>query len=154
MSSPAEAARGLLETNRYVVLATVDAGGAPWATPVWFAHDGLDVLLWVSPPDSRHSRALAADPRLAVTVFDSAVEPGHGTAFYGRGRAALCPDADLADRVAVYSERSVAQGIGPWDVARVSGDSRLRLYVAHLDEVSVLLDTDGPEQRLPVDPVR
>ena len=154
MSSPADAARGILETNRYVVLATVDAQGAPWATPVWFAHDGLAELLWVSPPDARHSRVLAAEPRLAVTVFDSGVEPGHGTAFYGRGRAAECPAADLAGRIALYSEHSVAQGIGPWDVARVSGDARLRLYVAHLDEVSVLLDTDGPEQRLPVEPVR
>ena len=150
MSTPAEAARRILETNRYVVLATVDAQGEPWATPVWFAHDGLDVLLWVSPPESRHSQALATEPRLAVTVFDSGVEPGHGTAFYGRGRAAECPEDDLADRVAVYSEQSVAQGIRPWTVADLSGDARLRLYVAHLDELSVLLDTEGPERRLPV----
>ena len=151
VSDPADAARRILEANRYVVLATVDAQGEPWATPVWFAHHGLDTLLWVSPPESRHSQALAAEPRVAATVFDSGVEPGHGTAFYGRGRAAECPAAELGDRIAVYSEQSVAQGIGPWDAGRVSGDARLRLYVAHLDEVSVLLDTDGPERRLPVD---
>jgi len=151
VTTPAEAARHILEANRYAVLATVDAQGEPWATPVWFAHDGLDVLLWLSPPESRHSQALAAQPRLAVTVFDSGVEPGHGTAFYGRGSAAECAEADLAGRVAVYSGQSVAQGIRPWDVADVSGEARLRLYVAHLDELSVLLDTDGPELRLPVE---
>ena len=38
VSDPADAARRILEANRYVVLATVDAQGEPWATPVWFAH--------------------------------------------------------------------------------------------------------------------
>ena len=92
--------------------------------------------------------------RYRLDVFDSGVEPGHGTAFYGRGRAAQCPEGDLADRVAAYSEQSVAQGIRRWTVADLSGDARLRLYVAHLDELSVLLDTEGPERRLPVEPRR
>jgi nitroimidazol reductase NimA-like FMN-containing flavoprotein (pyridoxamine 5'-phosphate oxidase superfamily) len=152
VNDPAAAARRILEANRYAVLATVDAGGEPWATPVWFAHRDLDVLLWVSSPDSRHSQALAAVPRLAVTVFDSGVEPGHGTAFYGRGRATECPEAELPDHVAAYSEQGVAQGLRAWSVADVSGAARHRLYVAELDELSVLLDDDGPERRIPVPP--
>ncbi len=150
MSESAGAAREILGRNRYVVLATADGDG-PWATPVWFAHRGLDQLLWVSRPDTRHSRALAADPRLAVTVFDGSVEPGRGTAFYGRGRAAVCADADLDAHLATYSSASEGQGLGPWGRERVTGEAPFRLYVVELDEVSVLLDTDGPEQRLAVD---
>ena len=87
-----------------------------------------------------------------MTVFDSGVEPGHGTAFYGRGRAAECPEAELRRprRGLLGAERRPGDP-GRGTVADVSGDARLRLYVAHLDEVSVLLDTDGPERRLPVD---
>jgi len=149
---PADAARSLLEMNRYAVLATVDAQGDPWATPVWFAHRGLDVLLWVSSPGTRHSQALAAVPRLAVTVFDASVEPGHGSAFYGRGRAGECPTQDLEDHLAAYSKSAVAQGLRAWAVEDVSGGARHRLYVAELDELSVLLDEEGPERRVPIVP--
>ena len=152
MSDPADAARRILETNRYAVLATVDAKGDPWVTPVWFAHRGLDVLLWVSSPDTRHSQALAAMPRLAVTVFDAGVEPGHGTAFYGRGSAAECSSVDLEDHIATFSDLGVAQGLRGWAVEDVSGAARHRLYVAELDELSVLLDDAGPERRVPVVP--
>ena len=151
-AGPRDAARLILATNRYAVLATVDADGEPWVTPVWFAHRGLDVLLWVSSPGARHSQALAAVPQVAVTVFDSGVEPGHGTAFYGRGHAAECPEAELADHVAAYSDQGVAQGLRAWGVADVSGTARHRLYVARLRELSVLLDEDGPERRVPVEP--
>ena len=157
VSDPAgarDAARRILESNRYAVLATVDPAGEPWATPVWFAHRDLDVLLWVSSPDTRHSQALATEPRLAVTVFDSGVEPGHGTAFYGRGRATECPEPDLPDHLATFSEQGVAQGLRGWGVEDVSGAARHRLYVAHLDELSVLLDVDGPERRVPVEGAR
>jgi nitroimidazol reductase NimA-like FMN-containing flavoprotein (pyridoxamine 5'-phosphate oxidase superfamily) len=150
VDDPADAARRILEDNRYAVLATVDAAGEPWATPVWFAHRGLDVLLWVSSPDAQHSQALASVPRLAVTVFDSGVEPGHGTAFYGRGRAGACPEEELADHLATFSGQGVAQGLRAWGVEDVSGAARHRLYVAHLDELSVLLDVEGPERRVPI----
>jgi GNAT superfamily N-acetyltransferase len=31
-------ARGLIDANAYMTLATADADGRPWASPVWFAH--------------------------------------------------------------------------------------------------------------------
>jgi len=144
-------ARRLLAENRYVVLATVDTSGAPWASPVWFAHRGLDTLVWVSRPDAQHSQAIAAEPRLAVTVFDSTVAPGHGTAFYGRGRARRCSDDEVAEDLATFQAESARQGIGEWGVDRVSGSAPFRLYVAVLDEVSLLLDDGGPDVRVPVD---
>jgi hypothetical protein len=48
-------ARAVLDGTCYAVLATADAAGTPWATPVWFAPDGLDRLYWLSWPGSRHS---------------------------------------------------------------------------------------------------
>ena len=41
-------ARTVLDDTCYAVLATADADGAPWVTPVWFAHDDLDRLYWLS----------------------------------------------------------------------------------------------------------
>lgn len=151
MTDAATTARRILADNRYAVLATVDDDGRPWATPVWFSHRRTDLVAWVSAAGSRHSRALAQVPRVAVTVFDGTVEPGHGTAFYGRGDAGECSADELAGVLAVYSTESVRQGLGEWRLERVTGSARLRLYVAHLDEAWVLLDDDGPEERVPLD---
>jgi nitroimidazol reductase NimA-like FMN-containing flavoprotein (pyridoxamine 5'-phosphate oxidase superfamily) len=149
VTDPAEAARQILATNRYAVLATVDTSGEPWVTPVWFAHVGLDTVLWISSPETRHSQALSVRPPVAVTVFDSTVRPGDGTAFYGRGRAQECPADRLEELLVAYNERGAAQGLRAWGAAEVTGEGRFRLYVAELDELS-LLPGGGPDRRVPV----
>lgn len=72
----------LLGQSRYLVLATADREGRPWATPVFFAARGEDRLSWVSSPDSRHSRNLAERPDAAITVFDSHAPVGGAEALY------------------------------------------------------------------------
>lgn len=137
-------ARAVLDGNSYVVLATADAGGVPWASPVWFTHEGYRELYWVSAPDARHSRNLAARPGLAMVVFDSTVRPGGGQAVYLEGTAAQVTDpAEVERGMAVFSRGSVRAGIGAWGTDRVSGHARLRLYRAVVTEHSIL-DPDVP----------
>jgi pyridoxine/pyridoxamine 5'-phosphate oxidase len=81
-SDLAAAAREIVESNLYVTLATADAEGRPWASPVWFAHEGYRDFLWVSRPEARHSRNLAARPELALVIFDSPAAPRDATAVY------------------------------------------------------------------------
>ena len=45
-----------------MTIATADADGTPWVTPVWFAPDGPDGLLWVSDPE-RATRATSTRDR-------------------------------------------------------------------------------------------
>lgn len=94
MTDRAAVARILTE-NRYCVLATVDAGGRPWATPVFFARLGDDRLCWVSGPDARHSRNIAARSSVAVTVFDSTVEVGRAEAAYFDATASRVQAAEV-----------------------------------------------------------
>jgi uncharacterized protein YhbP (UPF0306 family) len=83
----------LLAANRYLVLATADEDGRPWATPVFFAPLDSHTLCWVSAPNSRHSRNIAARPGIAITVFDSTVEVGQGeAAYFDADAAAATPD--------------------------------------------------------------
>jgi hypothetical protein len=35
---PGMDAKEIIDANRYMTLATADAQGTPWASPVWFAH--------------------------------------------------------------------------------------------------------------------
>jgi uncharacterized protein YhbP (UPF0306 family) len=58
--------RAFLARRNVMTLATA-AGDDLWAASVFFAADGLD-LLFLSGPDSRHGRHLAARPWAAATV--------------------------------------------------------------------------------------
>lgn len=80
-------ARAPLDTNRNLVLGTVDAMGRPWTSPVHFAATGERELYWVSATDAQHSRNLAGRPQVSIVVFDSTVAPYHGRAVYAAGEA-------------------------------------------------------------------
>ena len=71
-------AREILDAGIYVVLATANADGLPWASPVWFAKDDYRELYWVSYPGARHSQNIEGRPEIAMIVFDSTVPPGTG----------------------------------------------------------------------------
>ena len=140
----------LLAGNRYVVIATADEDGTPWAAPVWFAPDGLERILWLSWPGSRHSRLIAVRPQVALTVFDSSRPSGEAAAFYAVGTAGECGEPLLDAALATYNRRSQEQGLDVFDCVDVTEPARLRLYVAEISEAWVL-DQDSPvDQRAPV----
>jgi hypothetical protein len=139
-----------LRPNRYVVLATSDGDGNPWATPVWFAPDGLDRLYWVSWPGSRHSLLIEQRPAVALTVFDSTVVPGQGAAFYATATARQVPDDELEMGLRTFNQRSLAQGLSEFARQDVTGQARLRLYVAEFSETWVLDQDADFDQRAPV----
>jgi hypothetical protein len=93
----------LLADNRYAVLGTADRHGRPWVTPVFYAARGADQLVWVSAPDSRHSRNLAERPEMAITVFDSHAPVGGAEALYLEAVAA--PDQDPGAALALLNAR-------------------------------------------------
>ncbi len=134
--------RAIVDENAYLTLATADAAGAPWASPVWFAHDDYVRFLWVSRPDARHSRNVAVRPEVGIVVFDSTVPVGAGRAAYVEATAEAVGDADLDGLIVVYSRRSEAQGAPPWTAADVVGDADHRLYVARASAHYVLTSGD------------
>ncbi len=143
-------ARSILDGTSYAVLATADADGTPWATPVWFAHDHLDRIYWLSWPGSRHSQLIEQRSDIALTVFDSTARPHEGTAFYATAHAGQCPEAQLAEGLRVVNRRSLGQGLDELSREQVTGKSRLRLYVAEIDEAWVLDQDADVDQRAPV----
>jgi hypothetical protein len=124
----AEAA-AILEATAYMTLATSDAQGIPWATPVWFAPDGERAVLWLSDPEARHSRNLHEQPRLAIVIFDSRVASSEAAAVYFEAVAEQAEDG-----IETFSEYSVIHGRGEWTAAEVTAPSPLRLYRASITE--------------------
>jgi uncharacterized protein YhbP (UPF0306 family) len=125
-------AREIIDGGRYMVLATADERGVPWASPVWYAPDGYRRFLWVSREDTRHSRNLAVRPQLSIVIFDSGAPIGTGEGVYMDAVAEQLGDAEEA--MDVFSRRSLAQGGRAWTVADVSPPAELRLYRATATE--------------------
>jgi nitroimidazol reductase NimA-like FMN-containing flavoprotein (pyridoxamine 5'-phosphate oxidase superfamily) len=137
-------AREILDSGSYVVLATADAHGVPWASPVWFATEDHTHLYWVSHPGAHHSHNIAVRPRIAMVVFDSTVAPGRGQGVYMTATAEQLSDpAAVEHGIALFSRQSLHDGGQEWGVESVTGGARLRLYRARTHQVWIL-DPDSP----------
>jgi nitroimidazol reductase NimA-like FMN-containing flavoprotein (pyridoxamine 5'-phosphate oxidase superfamily) len=146
-TSPPHIAHDLIADSRYMVLGTADAAGTPWVSPVWFAPVGLDEFVWVSRPDARHSRNIAARPEVSLVIFDSRVAPGEAQAVYVAALAAELSGTDLERGLEVFAARSAEQGLRAWTAADVRAPARHRLYRATARESFVL----GPgDERVPL----
>jgi hypothetical protein len=139
-------ARAIIDDGVFMTLATADADGVPWASPVWYAPDGYSELLWVSDPNARHSRNIAVRPQIAIVIFDSRQTPGDGMAVYMEARA----EQAGADGLEVFNARGAAQGLSEWGPEKVREPARHRLYRAVVSGHWVL--RDDIDERVPVSP--
>jgi uncharacterized protein YhbP (UPF0306 family) len=127
----------LLAEHRYLVLGTADAEGRPWATPVFFAADGHHRVLWVSAPDSRHSRNIAVRPDVAITIFDTDAPIGRAEALYLEATAEPVTGDTRAAALALLNTRLPAkQALGVDDLEPAGS---LRVYQAAITRHFVLI---------------
>jgi hypothetical protein len=145
----AEVARGIRDATMYMTLATADADGRPWASPVWFAPGSDDEFLWVSRPERRHSQNIAVRPEIALVIFDSTVPIGGGQALFVEATAGQLQGPELERGIAAFSRRSLEAGGTAWDASTVQEPSPFRLYRATATVQYVL---DEHENRVPVPP--
>lgn len=95
----------LLNANHYCVLATANAAGEPWATPVFFAARHDREVFWVSSPTSRHSRNIEVRPTIGVTIFDSTSPIGGAEALYLEAHASAVESSLHAEALDVLNTR-------------------------------------------------
>jgi nitroimidazol reductase NimA-like FMN-containing flavoprotein (pyridoxamine 5'-phosphate oxidase superfamily) len=153
-AATAAVARRIVDANRYMVLATADATGRPWASPVYFANSGYDEFFWVSSPEATHSRNIAARPQVGIVVFDSQVPIGTGQGVYMAALAEQVADAaELARGMEVFSRRSLAHGGVAWTPNDVQGEGEaaIRLYRATAADHWVLAKDGRPDHRIGVE---
>ena len=154
MSPTADQAHAIIDDHAYLVLGTSDAGGTPWASPVYFAVEGYRDFYWVSSPETTHSRNIGERPQVSIVVFDSRIPIGEGQAVYMHATAEEVPAQDLQRGIEIFSRRSVAHGVTGWDVDDVRPPAPFRLYRATASEYSMLAKDGAPDHRVPVDVAR
>jgi Pyridoxamine 5'-phosphate oxidase len=151
-------ARAIVDSNRYMTIATADATGRPWASPVYYASRAYTEFFWVSSPDALHSRNLATRPQVGIVVFDSRAPIGEGQAVYISAVAAELTGADLERGIQIFSDGSVKHGQRQWALDDVRPPAFHRLYRATASEQWILDPGDHPihgrtgDHRTPVRP--
>jgi PPOX class probable F420-dependent enzyme len=83
-----DAAIALLDGRNFAVLATVNPDGSPQTSVMWIGRDGND-LLFSTVEGRRKYRNMLRDPRVSVTVLDSANPYNYAEL---RGRVTITPD--------------------------------------------------------------
>jgi uncharacterized protein len=102
----ASLARRLLDSAMLCAIATVSPPGRAHVNTAYFAWSRDLDLVWLSEPDARHSRNLAANPTAAVAVYDSTQSWGgsdRGIQLFGSAREVRGSAARDAERV--YAKR-------------------------------------------------
>ena len=83
-----DSTRALVDDRNYAVLATVNPDGSPQTSVMWVGRDGDDLLLSTVEGRRKH-RNMVRDPRVSVTVIDSANPENYVEL---RGVASMTPD--------------------------------------------------------------
>jgi Pyridoxamine 5'-phosphate oxidase len=143
----AAAGREIVDAALYMVIATADPSGQPWASPVYFAHSGYREFFWVSRPEATHSINLRDRREVGIVIFDSSVPINRGQGVYISGVARELPAHETAEGIELFSRRTVGHGGEEWTVEDVREPAQLRLYQATAEAHYVL---DEHDQRVEV----
>jgi hypothetical protein len=144
-------ARRIIDAGLYMVLATADERGRPWASPVYFAMSGYTEFFWVSSPAATHSRNIALSPGIAIVIFDSQAPIGAGQGVYMTAEAQALTGTQIDRGIEVFSHRSLAHGGPAWSPDDVRGDAPIRLYRATASAHSILAKDGKPDHRILID---
>jgi pyridoxine/pyridoxamine 5'-phosphate oxidase len=144
MAEPQEhaIAREIVDGTLYMVLATADQSGLPWASPVYFAHRDYREFFWISEPEATHSVNLRDRREVGIVIFDSTVPINTGQGVYIAGVARELPAHETADGIDVFSRRSVSHGGEPVTAEDVTPPARHRLFQATAEAVYGLDEHD------------
>lgn len=137
-----EKARQIILENDYMTIGTADLDGTPWVSPVYFVFDQELNLIWVSNKDSRHSRLIKENPRVAIVIFDSKVQEGAGDAVYIEATAhEMSDEKEIEAGMKVRAMRESAEEFKVKNVSDVQGDNSWRMYQATPSKVYKLAET-------------
>jgi nitroimidazol reductase NimA-like FMN-containing flavoprotein (pyridoxamine 5'-phosphate oxidase superfamily) len=138
----ADMARAIIDANQYMTLATADAQGQPWASPVFYATADYAEFYWISAPEARHSGNLAQRPEISIVIFDSRAPEGTGQAVYLAATAEEVPDDDLDRALGVFPGPAERGPAPRYTREQLQFPAPYRLYRATVYEHSILCPRD------------
>lgn len=149
MGDWAEGLVDIIFKSSFMTLATADNDGLPWASPVEFVCDETLRFYWTSVIGARHSQNVRANPRAALSIYDSTQTPGvlAVQGLYAEGPVEELTPSDL---------EAVRPSITRWISWRDAGRTTPRAQVPNRDAVDSpwRFYRMSPTQLYGLDPVR
>jgi uncharacterized protein YhbP (UPF0306 family) len=94
---------GILFENKFMSLATADASGVPWISPLVYACDEKLRFYWVSAHEARHSVNVGSNARAALAIYDSRQKPNIKIqGFYAEGSVETLYEQELEQATRVF----------------------------------------------------
>lgn len=104
-------AQTVLNSNRYFVLATLDAQG-PWAAVLAYTTIAPNHLYFFSEKTSRHGQALLNGAKVAGVIYDSHCTPEVAESLQFSGKGELAHNyADISKVLGTTSEEQIQQAL-------------------------------------------
>ncbi len=136
--------------SSFMTLATADRDGLPWVSPVEFVCDEELRFVWTSVIGARHSQNIRANPRAALSIYDSTQTPGVLGAV--QGLYAEGPVEELTPPDLEALRPSLAKWISWRDAGRTT--PRTQLPDRDASESSWRFYRVNPTQMFALDPVQ
>lgn len=119
----------ILFSESYAALATVDADGATWSTPLVFTLNEAREVIWASASESLHSMNLGSSTLVGASIYDSGQPQNSPQGVYLQGTALEVPVGELDQAVAdfyrwrypdpaMFAERARPASEFQWDSPR------------------------------------
>lgn len=89
--------------SKFLSLATADAKGRPWVSPLVYGCDEQLRFYWASARDARHSVNVSANPCAALAIYDSRQIPNIAIqGFYAEGPVEELQEAELDHATRIF----------------------------------------------------
>jgi nitroimidazol reductase NimA-like FMN-containing flavoprotein (pyridoxamine 5'-phosphate oxidase superfamily) len=139
--TPLARAKHLIDDVDHMTIATTDASGNPWVSPVFFVPDPEQYdLYWTSWKEARHSKNIRNNPHVAIVVYETQPVPD---ALYITAEAVELTNPDeIAHAMEVMARRRQPDRWVIKGISNVTGDGPWRIYRARPQTVAVRADAE------------
>jgi nitroimidazol reductase NimA-like FMN-containing flavoprotein (pyridoxamine 5'-phosphate oxidase superfamily) len=129
--TPQQRAQRLIDESDHMIIATVGADGAPWATPVFYVADQNHDLYWMSEQSSRHSVNIRSTGTAAIVIFE--VEPGRPVdgVYISAESAELVEPEEIKTGIEILARKPQPNKWVIQSIDDVTGEAPWRIYRAH-----------------------
>jgi len=128
-----EKAKKIIADIIYINIATVSPGGKPWNSPVYCAFDEQYNFYWASWRENEHSKNIAQNPNIFITIYDSTAPEGTGEGVYIQANACeITNPQEIEHAIKYYYGRKNGT---PRKIEEFLGEYPRRMYKAILEKV-------------------
>lgn len=146
-----EKARHIIEKNKYMIVATSDKKGRPWAAPVFFAFDNKYTFYFLSAVDSKHAENIKENPNVSIVIFDSTSPVGLSDGVQMEAKVSLVGEKDISKVIKTYCDRLFPDSSIPatqrYQPDEYMGASEFRFFKVEI----VMAYVTGVDRRISID---